>query len=94
MGDALMGIVDHHRQMIAGRHIPARQDDVAPCGRVGHNGTYFPVRPGAGSCVRTSARFDPTQGCATSARKRNRNGDVEAQRERIAGIPVPLALGR
>jgi hypothetical protein len=30
VGDALQGVINHHREMITGRQIPASEDDVAP----------------------------------------------------------------
>ena len=45
VGDALRGVVDHHRQMIAGRRLLARQDDVAPGGRIGGDDAGFAAGP-------------------------------------------------
>ncbi len=53
IGDALQGVVDHHREVIAGRRLLARQDDVAPG-----------LRPGghrAGLAVGTLAMLDPAE---------------------------------
>ena len=44
LGDALQGIVDHDRKMIAGRRLLARQDDIAPSFRPGGDRAGFAVR--------------------------------------------------
>ena len=51
VGDALQGIVDHHREVIAGRRLLAADDDVAPGRRIGGDvadlaaGTYPDLLP-------------------------------------------------
>ena len=52
-GDALQGVVDHDRQMIAGRRLLARQDDVAPGLRMGGDDT--------GLAVGAFAMLDPAE---------------------------------
>ena len=53
LGDALQGVVDHHGQMIAGRRLLARQDDVTPGFRPRDHGpslatgTFATLGPGA-----------------------------------------------
>ncbi len=48
VGDALRRVVDHDGEVIAGRRVLARQDDVAPGGGIGGDGAGFARRAGAG----------------------------------------------
>ena len=62
IGHALRGIVDHDREVIAGRRLLARQDHVAPGGGIGSNGPGFAGGPGTG--------FDPARAARTRERGR------------------------
>ena len=72
MGDALQGIVQHHREVIAGRRILAREDDVAPCRRIRRDGTALAL--GARTLL------GPVEHAGTRDRRRH----VEPQRVRRA----------
>ena len=82
LGHALQGVVDHHREVIAGRRLLARQDDVAPG-----------LRPGghrAGLAIGTFAVLDPAEIAGARAGRRH----VEPQRVRRARFEQPRALVR
>ena len=83
LGDALQGVVDHDGQMIAGRRLLARQDDVAPGFRPrGHDRRVSP--PGPSPCS------VQVRSCGTRTRRRH----VEPQRVRRALRDQPAALVR
>ena len=70
---ALQGVVDHHREMIAGRRLLARQDDVAPGFRPGGDNAGLAVRAfavlGPGQIARPRARPPPCRAAARKARR-------------------------
>src|SRR5882757_8100349 len=80
--DRLQRVVDHHRQMIAGRRLLTRQDDVAPGFRPGDDGTVV--------AVGAFAKLGPAEIACLHAGRRH----VEAKRIGHAGCDQPLALCR
>ena len=80
LGDALQGVVDHHREVIAGRRLLAREDDVAPAFRPGGHR--------AGLAIGTVAVLGPAEIGGPRARRRH----VEPQRIGHARFEQPRAL--
>src|SRR5216684_4006052 len=77
---ALQRVVDHHREVIAGRRLPAREDDIPPG-----------LRPGghrAGLAIGTCAALDPAEIAGALTCRRH----VEPQRIGRARFKQPRAL--
>ncbi len=81
VGHTLRRVVDDDRQVVAGGHLFARQDDIAPHRGIGGNQTRLPARPRPGlrPCDRGGTRQSRLH--------------VETQRVLLACIDTPGPLG-
>src|SRR4029078_5032577 len=78
VGHALRGVVGDNRKVIASGGFFARQNHIAPCGRIGRNRTGFAARSGTG--------LDPGQ----SAGAEHRCAPVEPQRIWLARLQTAV----
>ena len=104
LGHALQGVVDHHREVIAGRRLLAREDDVAPGFRPGGDraglalGTFAVLDPGRD---RRRARRPPPYRAAALRRTRLKQSRallaaraISPHRDRAARRRDRAAMGR
>ena len=95
LGDALQGVVDHHREVIAGRRLLAREDDVAPGFRPGGHrtglaiGTFAVLGPAED---RRPARKPPP--CRAAAHRARPNRAGAPARPATATSPCPDRAAR
>ena len=96
LGDALQGVVDHNREMIAGRRLLAREDDVAPGLQAGpqppRRSRRRDLRRARSSRDRGPARAPPP--CRAAAHRACRNQAGAPARPAPATSPPPDRAAR